>query len=79
MTETLFCYCCRVHHQKDQMRLFPTRQGHRWRCVRSIEAAYGSRLERDAFGQQQTEINRQEAHRAAKNAERLRRALSLVA
>lgn len=79
MTETLFCYCCRVHHQKDQMRLFPTRQGYRWRCVRSIEAAFRSRKERDSFGLQQTEINRQEARRAAENAEHLRRALALLA
>lgn len=78
MTETLFCYCCRVHHQKDQMRLFPTRQGYRWRCVRSIEAAFHSRRERDNFGRQQTEINRQEAQRAAENTAQLRRALALV-
>jgi hypothetical protein len=25
--EMKFCYCCRVHHPIDQMRLFPTRQG----------------------------------------------------
>lgn len=59
MTETLFCYCCRVHHPKEQMRLFPTKQGYRWRCIRSIEAAACSRRERDAFGRQQTEINRE--------------------
>ena len=78
MTETLFCYCCRVHHQKDQMRLFPTRQGYRWRCVRSTEAAFPSRRERDNFGRQQTEINRQEAQQAAENTAQLRRALALV-
>ena len=65
MIETLFCYCCRVHHDKNQMRLFPTRQGYRWRCIRSIEAAARSRQERDAFGQQQSEINRETARRAA--------------
>jgi hypothetical protein len=78
MTETLFCYCCRVHHPKDQMRLFPTRQGYRWRCVRSIEAAFRSRGERDSFGRQQTEINRREAQLAAENANHLRRALALI-
>jgi len=65
MTETLFCYCCRVHHPKDQMRLFRTRQGDRWRCIRSIEAAACGRRERDAFGQQQTEINLEDSRRVA--------------
>lgn len=66
MPETLFCYCCRVHHPKDQMRLFPTKLGKRWRCIRSIEAAACERQARDAFGRQQTEINREAARRAAK-------------
>jgi hypothetical protein len=72
MTETLFCYCCRAHHDKTQMRLFPTRQGYRWRCLRSIEAAASSRLERDAFGQKQSDINREAARRAAEHGQRLR-------
>ena len=59
MTEMLFCYCCRVHHPKEQMRLFHTRQGWRWRCLRSIEAAHRSQAERDAFGHLQSEINRE--------------------
>ncbi|MBP5988094.1 MAG: hypothetical protein KA538_13000 [Azonexus sp.] len=73
MTDTLFCYCCRVHHPKDQMRLFPTRQGNRWRCLRSIEAAASNRGERDAFGRRQTDINRDIAVRAAEYALRLNR------
>jgi hypothetical protein len=72
MTETLFCYCCRVHHDKNVMRLFPTRQGHRWRCLRSIEAAERTRRERDDFGRQQSEINREAARRAAENGHYLR-------
>ena len=60
MTEMLYCYCCRVHHPKEQMRLYPTRHGWRWRCLRSIEAAHRSQAERDAFGHQQSEINRSE-------------------
>ncbi|MBK7648326.1 MAG: hypothetical protein IPJ12_14550, partial [Betaproteobacteria bacterium] len=56
MTETVFCYCCRVHHDKNVMRLFPTRQGYRWRCLRSIEAATRTRRERDEFGKQQSDI-----------------------
>jgi hypothetical protein len=75
MTDTLFCYCCRVHHPSDQMRRFSTRHGDRWRCLRSIEAAGRSRRERDAFGQRQSDINRAMAKRAAENALRLSRAL----
>lgn len=74
MPETLFCYCCRVHHDKTLMRLFPTRQGQRWRCLRSIEAAASTRRERDAFGQQQSEINREAARRAAEFGRHLRQA-----
>lgn len=59
MTEMLYCYCCRVHHPKEQMRLYPTRHGWRWRCLRSIEAAHRSQAERDAFGQMQSDMNRE--------------------
>ncbi|MCB4360655.1 hypothetical protein [Quatrionicoccus australiensis] len=72
MTEMLFCYCCRVHHPKDQMRLFPTKLGDRWRCIRSIEAAACKPKERDAFGRQQTEINREAARHAAERLSLLR-------
>lgn len=78
MTEMMFCYCCRVHHPKDQMRPFPTRHGERWRCLRSIEAAAGSRPERDAFGRQQTEINRENARRTAQGSLLLRHELRLL-
>lgn len=57
--EMIYCYCCRVHHPKDQMRQFETSLGKRWRCLRSIESARRSRSERDAFGKVQTEINRE--------------------
>lgn len=75
MTDTKFCYCCRVHHPKDQMRRFATRQGERWRCLRSIEAAIGQRSERDAFGRRQTAINRAAVQRAAEHARHSGRAL----
>lgn len=68
MTEMLFCYCCRVHHPKSQMRPFKTKLGERWRCIRSIEAAAGNRRERDAFGLQQTEYNREDARLAERHA-----------
>jgi hypothetical protein len=57
MTETLFCYSCRTHHPLERMEQFRTRQGLRWRCRRTIEAAKSSLAEREAFGRQQTEIN----------------------
>ena len=72
MPEMKFCYCCRAHHPIEQMRLFPTRQGQRWRCVRSIEAAVRSPRERDAFGAEQTRINHESANRAADFVRRLR-------
>ena len=77
MTETVFRYCCRVHHDKNVMRLFPTRQGYRWRCLRSIEAATRTRRERDEFGKQQSDINREEARRSAENGHHLRQALRI--
>ena len=58
MSDMTFCYCCRVHHPRDQMRLFPTGKGERWRCLRSIAAARSDRDARDAFGRGQSEINR---------------------
>jgi hypothetical protein len=58
MTDTLFCYCCRIHHPKDQMRRFATSHSERWRCLRSITAAARSIDERDAFGRHQSNLNR---------------------
>lgn len=72
MTTTLFCYCCRVHHAKDQMRLFPTRQGLRWRCIASIEGAFRAQAARDEFGRQQSEINREATRRQAEYARLMR-------
>lgn len=72
MTETMFCYCCRVHHPKDQMRPFPTKHGARWRCIRSIEAAAGGLSARDAFGQQQSAFNREDSRRVAERSLLLR-------
>ena len=50
------------------MQRFETRQGERWRCIASIEAAKRSAAERDAFGHWQSEINREAARRAAATA-----------
>lgn len=73
MPEMLFCYCCRVHHPKKRMRLFPTRVGYRWRCISSIEAATRNIPERDLFGQRQTAANREASKRLAKFATQFRR------
>lgn len=72
MPDMRFCYCCRVHHSLDEMRLFPTRVGYRWRCIRSIEAARRSTQERDLFGQRQTATNREMARLTADFATRYR-------
>jgi hypothetical protein len=61
MTDTMFCYSCRTSHPAEQMYLVPTKRGRRWRCLRSIAEASRQRSERDAFGQRQTAINREQA------------------
>lgn len=61
MNENVFCYACRTHHSREQMRPFVTRQGTRWRCLQSIQAARRAIDERDAFGRQQTLLNRETA------------------
>lgn len=72
MPETRFCYCCQRHHPIDQMCLFRTSAGYRWRCVSSIEAAGHTVQERDSFGRQQTALNRESSRRAAEFISRLR-------
>lgn len=63
MPETRFCYCCRCHHPREQMRPFATRNGLRWRCLRSIQAATRPSDERDDFGRKQSAINRADQQR----------------
>lgn len=65
MDDMEFCSCCRVHHRRSDMRRVDTRQGVRWRCVRSLEAARRSETERDAFGRRQSEQNRMASQQAA--------------
>jgi len=65
MSEMQFCYHCRFHHPKTQMRRYLTKQGYRWRCTRSIQAARQSLGMREEFGRFQTEVNRAEARRKA--------------
>jgi len=66
MADTIYCYHCRTHHPKEEMRLVETKTGKRWRCVKSIEATKRGKEAREAFGRQTSEINRAEAQSRAK-------------
>jgi hypothetical protein len=57
MSDTIFCYHCRLPHPKSEMRLLVTKTGKRWRCLKSIRATKRSVAERDAFGKRMTEMN----------------------
>ena len=61
MSENLFCYHCRIPHPKEEMRQIDTKGGKRWRCIKSIEATKRGMESREAFGRQQTAINKAEA------------------
>jgi hypothetical protein len=58
MSETAFCYHCGTHHPIEEMRQILTKNGKRWRCVKSIEATKIGITKRDAFGQGITAINK---------------------
>lgn len=72
MEITRFCCCCRVHHPESQMRRILTRQGERWRCIASLEAARRPAAERDEFGRLQTAQNREATRHAAEHARLIR-------
>lgn len=61
MSDTAFCYHCRQHHPKSEMRQIETKAGKRWRCIRSIEATRQGREAREAYGREVTAINRAES------------------
>ena len=61
MFEQVFCSHCRISHPKSEMRLVETKNGKRWRCIKSIEAATGTEAERNAFGKAVRAKNRAEA------------------
>lgn len=67
MTERRYCYCCRTEHPVEQMVLYPTKAGKRWRCLRSIAAAQSNAQSRDSFGRQQSQENKALSSRAAQN------------
>ncbi len=66
MADTLFCYHCRMHHPKEEMRSIMTKAGKRYRCKKSIEATKKGREERDAYGREVTAMNRAEAQSRAR-------------
>ncbi|MBP9713028.1 MAG: hypothetical protein KBD60_04950 [Sterolibacterium sp.] len=66
MADTLFCYHCRTHHPKEEMRQIETKGGKRWRCIKSIQATKQGREAREAFGRQMSENNRAEAESKAR-------------
>lgn len=59
--EPTYCYHCRSHHPRNEMRLIVTKTGKRWRCIRSIEATQQGAEAREAYGRQVSEINRAES------------------
>ncbi|MDP2821861.1 MAG: hypothetical protein Q8O52_04155 [Sulfuritalea sp.] len=60
-TEQTYCYHCRTHHPRNEMRLIVTKTGKRWRCIRSIEATQQGPEAREAYGRQVSEINKAES------------------
>ncbi|HQJ83537.1 MAG TPA: SPFH/Band 7/PHB domain protein, partial [Bacteroidales bacterium] len=60
-----YCYHCRTHHPRNEMRLIVTKTGKRWRCIRSIEATRQGAAAREAYGRQISEINKAEGEKQA--------------
>jgi len=61
MASTVYCYHCKAAHPREDMRMIVTKNGKRWRCVHSIEAAKADIVKRDAFGRKVSEKNKLEA------------------
>lgn len=72
MAETAFCYHCRQHHPKNEMRQIETKAGKRWRCIRSIQATHKTAEARDAFGREVSAMNTAEAKSHARRLNELR-------
>jgi hypothetical protein len=72
MSDKRYCYCCRTYHPAEQVILFETKAGKRWRCLRSIDAAQSPRELRDATGRRQSAENRELANQKARNSLALR-------
>lgn len=64
MTDTVYCYHCRVQHPRDEMRLIVSKTGKRWRCSTSIMAAAKAENDvalRDAYGRKVSAENKAQA------------------
>ena len=72
MSETAYCYHCRQHHPRSEMRQVASKIGKRWRCIRSIEATKVDRNAREAFGRSVSEANKAESASRARIASALR-------
>lgn len=59
--ELVYCYHCRTHHPREEMRRMVTKTGTRWRCIRSIEATQRGLEAREAYGRQVSEMNKAES------------------
>lgn len=66
MTNTLFCYHCRRHHPKEEMRQVHGKSASKWRCIKSIQETKRSVAQRDAFGRQVTADNSAQQREKAK-------------
>lgn len=60
MIERTLCYCyhCRTHHGREEVRRVLVRTSYRWRCKESIRGSQRPAAERDAFGRAQTDEHR---------------------
>lgn len=59
--DTRYCYHCQTYHPQTEMRLVTIRARRRWRCTKSLAAARAPLSVREAFGQQTTRHNREDA------------------
>jgi hypothetical protein len=60
-----YCYSCRREHPPGHpMRRVETRQGYRWRCQATLDAARLGPAARDALGREKSEANRLATRRA---------------
>ncbi|HLA33761.1 MAG TPA: hypothetical protein VJ001_02725 [Rhodocyclaceae bacterium] len=65
--QTIYCYHCRTHHPRAEMRLVVTKTGKRWRCIGSIQASRQGPEAREAYGRKVSEMNRAESKSRAQS------------
>jgi len=75
MSETIFCYHCRLHHPREEMRQIDNKGVKKWRCIKSIKAVKKDIAARDAFGQSVTAVNSAESRSRFLARQQLERAL----